>query len=367
MEQLRKVVRKERTMELEAEAVENSMLSDMTCQRWRMVVVAASDDASKACVEYTYTWQGAEFPDAVYQATRALFDSLPARAAHRDNSQWALPVMPIPASAQKSFSLAHVYNVSFEAVAADLSWTNPIINGSEDTQWKFLQQNGAEPQIGDQRLFEAEYPGLGHVRHLERLCKVVRKERTMELEAEVVENSMLSDMTCQHWRMVVVAAADDASKACVEYTYTWQGADFPDAVYQATRDLFDSLPARAAQRDNSQWALPVMPIPASGQKSFSLAHVYNVSFEAVAADLSWTNPIINGSDHTQWKFLQQNDAEPQIGDQRLFEAEYPGLGHVRHIERLRKVVHEERSMELEVEILESSLSDLTCRRYRIVV
>merc|ERR1712139_645837 len=145
---------------------------------------------------------------------------------------------PIPASGQKSFSLAHVYNVSFEAVAADLSWTNPILNGNEDTQWKFLQENGAEPQIGDQRLFEAENPGLGHV-------------RTMELEVEVVENSMMSGMACQRWCMLVVAASDDASKTCVDYSFTWQGVDVPDSLYQATRDLFDSLPARAAAADKT--------------------------------------------------------------------------------------------------------------------
>merc|ERR1711959_847111 len=205
-------------------------------------------------------------PDSVLQVIRENFDSLPARAVTRDNTKWALPVMPVPTSEEKSFSLSRVYDVSFEAVAADLSWRNPIINGSEATQWKFLQENAAEPQVGDRRLFAAEYPGLGHVRHMERLRKVVCKERTMELEVEVVENSMMSGMTSQSWCMVVVAASDDASKACVEYTFTWQGADVPDSMLQATHDLFNSLPARVVGRDTAKWALPIATIPMPEQK-----------------------------------------------------------------------------------------------------
>merc|ERR1711959_234612 len=224
-----------------------------------MLVVAASENASKTCVEYTFTWQGADFPDSMLQATHDLFDSLPTRVVGRDNTKWAPPIMTIPMPEQKSFSLSRVYDVSFDAVVADLSWRNPILNGSEATQWKFLQENAAEPQVGDRRLFEAEYPGLGHVRHMEQLRKLVRKERTMEQEVEVVENSMMSGMTCQCWRMFVVAASDDASKACVEYTFTWQGADVPDSLLQATRDLLDSLPARAAGRDSTKWEAPIMP------------------------------------------------------------------------------------------------------------
>merc|ERR1712072_551569 len=304
------------------------------------------------------------------QVVRDIFDSLPARTVARDDTKSAMSVMPIPSSKEKSFSVSRVYDVSFEAVAADLSWRNPIINGNEDTQWKFLQENVAEAKVGDQRLFEAEYPGLGHIRVLQRLCKVVRKERSMELEVEIVHGSIMSmsGMTEPRWRMLVVAASDDASKACVEYTMTWQGEDCPDSLLQAIRDNFESLPTRAVTRDNTKWALPVMPVPSSEEKSFSFSRVYDVSFEAVAADLSWRNPIINGSEDTQWKFLQENVAEPQVGDQRLFEAEYPGLGHVRHMERLRKVVHEERIMELEVEVLENSLmTDVSDQRFRMVV
>merc|ERR1711959_349159 len=88
--------------------------------------------------------------------------------------------------------------------------------------------------------------------------------------------------------------------------------DCPDSVLQVIRENFDSLPTRAVTRDNTKWALPVMPVPSSEEKSFSFSRVYDVSFEAVAADLSWRNPIINGNKDTQWKFFKIMLPNPRL-------------------------------------------------------